>query len=220
MKINVFYYTYLYPNHWEKIVTEQLQSLKECGLYDFADKIYITITSNKQDLDKLTKLIENNYNKIKILKYSLENKYEYYGIKSLYDMSEKNSVNLYFHTKGVTSGITNKNNNNIRLGLFNYLIKDFKKILSEFNINKDLDICTLIPHERGFGYYNFFWVRGEYLKKYCQIPTENSNRFYWEEWLGKPHSKKDNIITYSPLLNYEKVNTKDEVIKIRNKYLI
>ena len=41
-KIKVVYFVYLAPNEWEPIVVEQLNSLKECGLYDFADEIHIS----------------------------------------------------------------------------------------------------------------------------------------------------------------------------------
>ena len=77
----------------------------------------------------------------------------------------------------------------------------------------------MFPHMRGFAFYNFFWIRGSYIKKYCQTPVVSSNRFLWEEWIGNPHSKKNIIETFSPIIGHDKIIEKGKLIELKNKML-
>jgi hypothetical protein len=218
MKLIVSYFIYLKPQSWESILQEQLDDLIKSGLYDESEKILFSAVGNKKEYETLSNLIQKKYPKIKIEYYSENNEYEFLGIKNLYENSEDNSLNLYFHSKGVTSGVKNEENNKIRRKLSEYTIKNYKTILNEFQKNPDLDISTTFPHLRGFGFYNFFWVRGSYVKKYCIEPKPNINRFFWEEWIGIPHSKKTKVVTFSPIIGYEQITNKDYLYKLRNQY--
>lgn len=216
MKINVVYFASLISDKWESIIYEQLSSLKKCGLYDVANNLHLVVHSDLKKSAKLKKIISEKFNKVNINGTYLKNEFEYYGIKKLYDISnEDDSIVLYFHTKGMTSS-----NDNLRKGLFNQTINKYKQILDEFEKNPELDLAAACPHKRGFAFYNFFWVRSEYVKKYCTPPLPNVNRFYWEEWVGTPHSNKKDIVTYSPIIGYNKITNKDELYKLRDEFLL
>lgn len=215
MKIKIVYFVYLKPNGWEDIVLEQLNSLKSSDLYDMADNIYICGISSDNEIDKLNKLLKNNFNKIELLNFSDENYFEFNGFKTIFEVAEDNSLLLYFHTKGITSG---GKNNLIRQLLFKYTIENYKLYLDNFE-ESNFDIGGVFPHKRGFVFYNFFWINGQYVKKYCNPPKINTNRFFWEEYIGNPYSNKENIMTYSPIIQYEKIGDKDTLYKLRDSLL-
>lgn len=205
MNIKIVYFAYLVPSVWQSIVTEQLQALKQLDLYNEAINIYISVISDDVELDKLKILIETEYSKIEIMNHYYENIFEYPGIKTVYDISsenENNTIILYFHSKGMTSNIHLHRKN-----LFDYTIIPYEQIVSEFSSNAELDVASVLPHPNGFAYFNFFWVRSSYVRKWLPEPTITPNRFVWECWLGIPFSKKDRVITYSPILGYNTITT-------------
>ena len=76
--------------------------------------------------------------------------------------------------------------------------------------NKNIDIASLIPCVKGFGYYNFFWARSSYINKYCSKPEYSPSyiqreRYTWEIWIGNNYSRKNFIKTYSPYFKYNRV---------------
>jgi hypothetical protein len=212
MKIKIVYFAYLKPGIWEPIFLEQLSQLKNCGLYDLADNIYISLSCNNDDLKRAKQLIWAKFKKIEIINLFFVNQYEYPGIKAIYDLSQdEDSVILYFHTKGMTSGIKNGGNHTIRKMLFKNVIENYELYLDEFKKNEELDIGTILPSEYGFAWYNFFWVRSSYVKNHCKLPEFTSHRYYWERWLGNEHSSKKDIVTFSPLLGYNKLNNRQDL---------
>jgi hypothetical protein len=195
MRINVVYYVFLGSNTWKEVVSEQLNVLKSSGLYDDSSKIHIVVNGNKKELNELQLIIKNGYSKIQISDFTEDNSFEYIGFKEIYSMSkEKDSLILYFHTKGVTS-----KKNKLRRILEKYTIVNYSTYVDEFKKNKDLDVGCLIPHEEGFAYFNFFWVRSDYINKFCYEPKILNNRFYWETWIGNKNCKKMNVNKFSPL---------------------
>jgi hypothetical protein len=212
MKIKIVYFAYLKPGFWEPIFLEQLLQLKNCGLYDLADNVYISLSCNNDDLKRAKQLIWAKFKKVQIINLFSDNLYEYPGIKAVYDISlGEDSVILYFHTKGMTSGEKNNGNHTLRKILFKNVIENFNLYLDEFKKNDTLDVGTILPSEFGFAWYNFFWVRSGYVQKYCIPPEFTSHRYYWERWLGNEHSTKKNIVTYSPFLGYNKLKNRADL---------
>lgn len=218
MKIKIVYFIFLVPNRWESIVDEQLSSLKKLDLFNINDEIVIACVGNKDEFNKLSNFISKNYPKIEIKEYSEQNHFEYLGFKTLYEIADDDSIILYFHTKGVVSGQNNNTNNLLRPILFTNIIENYSKYILELK-NNQVDIGTLFPHNRSFAFYNFFWIRGDYVKKYLPLPIPSKNRFVWEEWIGNPYSKKENIKTYSSLLGYNKITDKNQLYFLRNSFL-
>ena len=210
MNIKIVYFANLIPNVWEPIITEQLESLKNTGLY-LNSKIYMTVISDDNELKKLVELIKNKYSNIELINVYKENVYEYPGIKTIYQLAEDNDdeVILYFHSKGITS-----NQHDNRRYLFKNTIENYQDYISEFKKNPDLEVAGIFPHIDGFCYYNFFWVRSSYVRNYCQKPEISDNRYIWEVWIGKEFSRKKNIITYSPFIGYEQLTKSSEIWQI------
>ena len=218
-KIKILYFINLRPNKWKPIVEEQLNSLKNLDLYNYADEIYVSLISDKKEIIDFTNLLKTNYSKIQIKDVYTENVFEFAGFKTLYEIADEDSIILYFHTKGIFSGEKNNDNNKLRKLLFEHTIKNYDIYLKEFKKNENIDIGSMFPHMRGFAFYNFFWIRGSYIKKYCQTPVVSSNRFLLEEWIGNPHSKKNIIETFSPIIGHDKIIEKGKLIELKNKML-
>jgi hypothetical protein len=223
MNIKIVYFTYLVPNKWEPIVLEQLEALYNVtSLYEQAS-IYISVTddsASQNEFNKLRNIIASKYNKIQFINVFSKNVYEYPGLKSVYELSSDNDNEyiLYFHSKGMTS-----NQDHERQILFNYTIQNYKKYLDEMENNKEIDIASLIPCVKGFGYYNFFWARSSYINKYCSKPEYlpsyiQHERYTWEIWIGNNYSRKNFIKTYSPYFKYNGVEQHLQAMCLMNLF--
>jgi len=207
MKVKIVYFAYLVPNVWQNIVIEQLDALKQLELYSEAVNIYISVIADDIELEKLKTLISSEYTKLEIINHYYENVFEYPGIKTVYDISNENeddTVILYFHSKGMTSHADMHRQN-----LFKMTITPYRKIINEFEKNENLDVASFLPHPNGFAYFNFFWTRSSYVRKWLVEPTITENRYIWEVWLGIPYSKKEKVVTYSPFLEYNTITTEE-----------
>jgi len=211
MKIKIVYFAYLLQGKWEKIVLEQLEQLYSLTeLYEISD-IYmsvIDVSEHAVELEKLKKILNEKYSKIQLKNVFYTNENEYPGIKTLYELSTNNDDEymLYFHSKGMTS-----NADDVRKTLFEYTIANYADAITEFQINNETDIVCIIPTGYGFAYFNFFWARSSYIKKYCSEPKNTEqylryDRYTWELWLGNHYSNKKFIKTYSPILKYNYAN--------------
>jgi len=224
MRIKIVYFAYLVPDKWENIVLEQLESLYSLtSLYEIS-QIFMSViddTISQSEILKLRNIIEMKYNKIELINIYSNNVYEYPGIKTIYDLSrdDDHEYLLYFHSKGMTS-----NDHVTRQKLFEYTIKNYDLILSEMENNIEIDTASIIPSINGFGYYNFFWCRSSYVKKYCVEPETSQtflkyDRFTWEMWLGNHFSMKKNVVTYSPVFKYNQVYEEREAIYLMHLLL-
>jgi hypothetical protein len=216
MKIKIVYFAYLIPNKWESIVKEQLDSLKKIQLYEESINIYMSIISDDTELSKLKSLLENNYNKVQIYNVYKDNYYEYPGIQAIYNIAEDDddTLLLYFHSKGMTS-----NQHETRQYLFKYTIENYKTYINEFENNKQLETAGAIPHINGFIFFNFFWCRSSYIRNYCSKPIISDNRYIWEVWIGNEFSRKKEIMTFSPIIKYDRVTHHHEVWTIHDKMI-
>lgn len=205
--IKIVYFSYLVPNIWIPIVTEQLDALKSLELYERAKNIYFSVIADDCELEKLKSLLNDKYSKIEIINHYQENLYEYPGIKAIYDISnenEDNTILLYFHSKGMTS-----NSHDERRSLFKYTIQNYRHALEAFEKDKNIDVVCALPHSCGFAFYNFFWTRSSYIKKWVNEPVPTTNRYIWECWIGNECAKKQKVVTYSPLIRYRTINKHD-----------
>ena len=163
-KIKIVYFCFLVPDVWESIVIEQLDALKKLELYTKASNIYLSVISDDKELMKLKKLLHDHYSKIEITNHFYENVYEYPGFKTIYEISdetEKDTYILYFHSKGMTS-----HQHDLRRKLFDLSIANYEEVLKAFQNDENIDVVGSFPHPNGFVFFNFFWVRSSYFKKY------------------------------------------------------
>jgi len=214
MNIKVVYFANLLKN-WEIIVVEQLDELKKLELYSKAKHIYISVISNDIELQKLKILLNTNYSKIQLINVYDKNIYEYPGMKTVYQIArdDDNEIILYFHSKGITS-----NQHEIRKYLFKNTIENYNIYIDEFNKNNELEVAGVFPNKDGFIYFNFFWARSSYIRNFCSKPEISENRYIWEVWIGNEFSRKKNIISFSTLVGYYKLQKSNEIWNIALKY--
>ena len=219
LKINIVYFAYLHSNDWEKIVMEQLVSLKNTSLYELADNIYISLVCDDLKLKRIKQLIWAKFKKIQIINRYDGNYFEYPGLEAVYNISEKDeeSIILYFHTKGMTSQSKHPGNELIRKKLFQYTIENCDLYVQKFNEVSDLDIGGVFISEFKFVWYNFFWIRSTYVKNHLPKPEFTKHRYYWERWIGNEYSLKPEIKTFSPILGFDNLKNRAQLNQQRSK---
>lgn len=206
MNLVVVIFLYLVPDNWFTISEEIFESLVKSGLYEQSEKILVSLVSDKKQFSIFENTFMKKYGKLEIFEISEENTFEYLGIKAVYESSKnEDSLILYLHSKGVTSGNISYKNHKIRRYFLKHLVSDYRKVIESFKNNKEIDIYTMLPSDRGFAWYNFFWVKGSYINQYCIAPKPTNHRYFWETWIGHPSSKKEKIITFSPILKFEQL---------------
>jgi len=186
-QVQIVYYGFLNTERWRHIILPQMEELRDCGLLDKSD-ILIVLCGDKHVIEEAEReirgVLSTYIDRVKFSS-SYENLYEYPGIKAMHDMCTANpeKVYLYFHSKGMIFN----NDNNVRNPLEKLLTKkvvlNYKNILNVFeshpNINKVSYGCT----KEGACWYNFFWVKGNYVAE-LPSPQISNDRFYYEHYLG------------------------------------
>ena len=180
MKIRIVYFAYLAPGAWRPVVLEQLNALKALALYG-SSTIHMSVVSNDAELAGLREMLARDYPEITLANVFQENVFEYPGIKTVWEAaqeSDPDTIILYFHSKGMTSG-----EHDARRKLFTWTIENHYYYAKAFENDPRLDIGCLMPHVEGFAYFNFFWVRAGYVKAHCPKPEISADRYVWETWL-------------------------------------
>jgi len=108
---------------------------------------------------------------------------------------------------------------NLRKFLFEKTISNYEEYLNEFINKPELDVGCVFPSEFGFSWYNFFWIRSSYVKNFLPQPIQQSNRYFWERYIGSENSKKD-VKCYSPYLGHSKLSNKAQLYNWRKKLSI
>lgn len=218
-KIGVVYFAFLKEDRWRTIVLPQMHDLVQCGLAKNADIDIVLsgtekeITSAKSEITNILSPVNNNVH----FDYSYENTYEYPGIKKLYNKAKENPEKkyLYFHSKGMVFNEGEPKRNNIEIYLFEKLIKNWRTIVDIFEKNPNKNKVSLGCSKEGFCWFNFFWVRGSYLRRNCSPPRIETDRFYYESYIstdcknasyedcyniadnnGKPYYNQPDIVNY------------------------
>lgn len=216
--INIIYNIWINKNRdWEIIIQSQLQDLINSGILE-KSVLYITITVDTDELfNKFKSLIEPLLSNVEfyIDKYSI-NLYEYYGIKKLYDLSqiEPDKIYLYIHTKGMFNYYNKPDiRNEHEKKLTQHTVNSWKPVLHIFERENKIILMCMFPSIKGFCWFNFFWVRGDYIKKYCKEPIINDNRYYYETWISSDESNKQGSIYNMYNGNYKRY-TSYEALKL------
>ena len=186
--INIVYFCWINKQkNYKNIITGQLNDIINYGILNIS-KLYVEVccedTSLTDSVDIFIKEILKDHEHE--ISFYTENKYEYYGIKKLYDLSilEPNKYYLYLHSKGMFN-YDNINERHIyEKTLTTGILYNYDKTIELFNTNPEIMKATLFPsnmHEKNFCWLNFFWARGTYLIT-CQNPIISDNRYYYETW--------------------------------------
>lgn len=171
--------------HWKDVLSRQLKRIKDSGLYDAAQAIYLGILGN-EDVSSFTVA----YPKVHVVFQNPDiSLYERPTLLALHGMcceDPSNNIALYLHTKGVT-----------RMGS---TVTDWTMMMEYFLIDRwqdcvaaltNYDVCGVnwqlgpAPHFSG----NFWWATGAYLST---LPHEIKSSYLDPEmWLcqNKPNYK-------------------------------
>ncbi len=211
MNITIVYFAYLEPSTWIDIVTEQLDDLVECGLYDRANQIYMSVVDIGQQIDILRQLLISKYCRIQLTNIYTENVYEYPGIKTLFEISQVTpDIILYFHTKGMC----NVGQSLTRKQLFVGTIQNYQTYLDQFQNYPNINLMGMYPHQDGFLWFNFFWVRSALIRQ-CRPPIITSKRHYYEKYIA--YTKTIPIVTWSPIIDNQTLTTQNPSMLIANQ---
>jgi hypothetical protein len=166
------------------VVDEQLYKIRESGLYDKTDKIYINVLGEEK--------FELSDTKIEITRYKNLNTFEYHSINKVKQLGDNNDCKLwYIHTKGVSFVDSDELKPFVsawRKYMEYFIVDKYENCINELNNN---DICGVEwkqgstiekynhPHFSG----NFWWSNSDYIKK-LEIPKIKQDRFYYEFWIG------------------------------------
>jgi hypothetical protein len=178
-------------------VEGQLNDLKTENL--LTCDMFIHITGETQELiDSCINLI-NNYKINKSIRTSTENLYEYPGLKYMYDVSQvfSDKIILYMHTKGMFfSNFSNYRSKDEQM-ILRYTIKNYQNILTLFE-NKNINKIGLFPSPEGKIFFNFFWIKSNYLKD-KPAPIISSDRHYYKNYISFTNNFSDccSLITNS-----------------------
>jgi len=214
--IFIIYYVFINPiNNWKDIIIGQLKDIKDSGIIcDTFHNINLEIILSSYSMDNINDaivIINDFFKDIAFNKYNIitinDNLYEYPGILHLYTKGVENpdALFIYFHSKGMSF------HNNVgritdEIKLTRYTLFYWEKIINIFNDKEHINKITFPCSVEGWGWFNFFWVRGSYLKN-CNKPIITNDRYYYESWLGlemKNSSYKDCYNFLSPDVPYYK----------------
>jgi len=156
--ISVFYHVYK-TKGWEKTYNEQIQLLKDSGLYDAADNLYIGMTGRQPYTLNLPGKFNILYCNNK------EDQYENTTINRILDLKGEHKI-LYFHTKGVSRHEPQFKSN----------IADWRRLMEYYNIEKwpdcvekldTYDVCGVEWYTGHINHFsgNFWWLHSRLLPR-------------------------------------------------------
>lgn len=210
----IIYFVSINPSrNWRTIISGQLNDLYNLGILKDTHLIIVLTCEKNNILFDSIQFISNELSNKSNISYVIEthqdNKFEYHGIKALYEYSKSNQdkIFLYIHSKGMY----NVSNLNIRSTTEKALTietcTNWEGILNIFNAHENIMRVGLFPDINGIVWYNFFFARGTYLIT-CQDPIITSDRYYYEHWLATGVRNDNdsysvfshNIDTYTPAI--------------------
>lgn len=139
------------------------------------------------------------------------NEYEYPGILKVWELGQqyrnRNDIILYFHSKGISHNINYNPSVNIHktdIDNANIVISDIDRIKEIFNIFPTIKKIGYFAGGNGWIWYNFWWVRGNYVSK-LEKPIKTNRRHYYEDWLGRrvPDNQPNIVYNDRPISFYK-----------------
>ena len=206
-RIGIVYFVYINPlKNYRKFILGQLNDVKRSGILTEAE-LHLVVSNPKAD-ENAENFIKNLPYECASIEIYHENTYEYHGIHRIYTLALKDEYDylIYFHTKGMSY------KNKYLLPIFNircireklltlYTFRRYRQTLSFLDAHphivragfapmrpdlSEVGTCDDGTFDIGAGHdflwYNFFWVRSEFVRL-LEEPTLEDNRFYYESWL-------------------------------------
>ncbi len=191
-------------NNWKDIVQEQLEMIKNEGLYDAADRFILCYVGEKEE--ELAILVQNIGDKIEIIHASYDvSVCEFPSIAKVKEISaeEPNANILYLHSKGLLhfGKPTEKAVTCWRRYMQYFLIQQWRICIDRLN---SYDACGVEwrlrpPHFSG----NFWWARASYINTLIPLPLPYSfrRRLSCEFFIGTGKHARFCVLHQSPFAN-------------------
>jgi hypothetical protein len=198
--IFIFYHIYAIGD-WENLVNKQLVRLKNSGVYGSCLAMFVSFIGDEKSVEKYYEIIKT-YKKIHTIKADNINNKEYDILHAIWFLAnetfpcrENAGVEarvLYFHTKGVSSGLTSlevqNRMNDWRNMMEHFVIDNWSRCFIELD-TADVVGCNyrkqdLFGVECGHFSGNFWWARLSYIYKLSE-PKKDWDVAYNEFWIGE-----------------------------------
>ena len=201
--MDIFFHVYL-KNDFSHILLSKFKKFKASGLYDNANKIYLTLFGDIERHQEFLSDLKDLYSKIEyavIVNQEFNNEADSlnFVLKKASEYTE-NTPMLYLHTKGVSySHPEIKKNVNAWVRYLDlYVINKWEECLQSLN---NYDIAgPFYTGGGGLGSHfqgNFWWANSEYLKTLPKIDSNNIEKYNRGEfWVA---SQTDNANPLCPI---------------------
>jgi hypothetical protein len=207
MQINIIYYAWINEKkNWKNIIDGQIKDIVKSGILHDAKMYIIVCCENNSLIESVNNMFFVNLNNFEYtIEIKTQNRYEYYGIKKLYDLAnlEPEKYYLYLHSKGIFNygNIDTRHNNELTLTKGTvYLYKTVLKLFEKNPTISEIGLFPSLSNKKKFIWFNFFWVRGNYVVT-CEDPIITDDRYYYEKWL---ETGSDGLIYNLYEQNYKK----------------
>jgi hypothetical protein len=217
--IQIVYYAYLRKEKWRHIVLPQMQDLLDCNILSEAD-LLVALSGDKELMHEaemeIRKIIDPHLVNLRFT-YTEENLYEYPGINALYEESvaHPEKIYLYFHSKGMWFWGDEPVRYYGEKILFDAVVKSWNDTIEVFNTRPEINKVCFGCSETGFAWYNFYWVRGNYVAE-LDKPIVSEDRYYYEHYIGEARKNMGHEDCYNIVYNNQKSFFK---IKEINQYI-
>ncbi|CAL6337686.1 unnamed protein product [Bathycoccus prasinos] len=219
LEIVIVYNVYLPTRRdWRPLLRSQMQDIADIGLLERSE-LHVSISAEinettdsktsyldqKLQFQEAIQIIDKITSKRAKYELTLGNFYEYPGIARLWRLGrlkDRQSLFLYFHSKGMVNHGNSLIANKKYKPLFLTVIKPWQEVKRRFKENRKLNLAGYAASRSGFIWYNFFWVRGSYLKTLTR-PIKTSRRHYYEDYISRVRGPGDIEFSSSIQLNFD-----------------
>ena len=202
-KVIMVYFAYVYPQrpHWLDLIREQLDDFNCNGLAARLNTMYVSIAIDfvKETDKNAAELVNSTIATVKeiiphaIFDITLENRFEYPGIRKVWDIAQSieseteahKTIIIYMHSKGmVNTYLPNFHSSRVPLEikLFHATFDRWDEVLYMYRKHKELTKVGCLPGYEGNVWFNIFYVRASYAQTLVN-PTIAKDRYYYEHWL-------------------------------------
>eukprot|EP01032_Pedospumella_encystans_P015158 gene15158-17361_t len=124
---------------------------------------------------------------------TLENRYEYPGLRTMWDIAHTipkegaaRTIFVYFHAKGMVNTRMpagfHEARTPLEVNLFHRTFDPWMEVLERFGKQPEINKAGCYPGPEGHIWYNFYYARASYVQRLVN-PTISTNRFYYESWI-------------------------------------
>ena len=212
--MDIFFHVYL-KNDFSHILLSKFKKFKASGLYEKANKIYLTLFGDIEQHQEFLTELKDLYSKIEYVNITnKEFNNEADTLNFMVKIAEgyrKNTPMLYVHTKGVshTNPILKKNINAWVRYLDLYVIKQWERCLEGLKDNDAAGGFYVEDPKHFQG--NFWWANSSYLKNLPRVNNLNITHLNRGEfWILSNTDKVYALSGVTPVDMYHNYYCKDE----------